>query len=268
MSNGTQERLGELGTRLRDGEFEALRSSLADEYFGYTPGPDEPSASDRITDLALAFKAAMPDLTGTLDDIEIGSDGMASATLTLRGTHQGDLWEAPGSGALVEWTTPVTIKPVGDKFAVRFDDTSTPQRVGLLRQLRLVNPADQMDQPPIYPVAVPDFLLKIALTGEAGDRACAHLQDAQVIEPPVAVCADCVDAGDIWPALRMCLICGYVGCCDTSKNRHMSQHYQETGHPIMRSINREEGWIWCYADDAFFEKRTLETLQPPRAQQP
>jgi hypothetical protein len=37
----------------------------------------------------------------------------------------------------------------------------------------------------------------------------------------------------------------------------MAQHYQETGHPIFRSIHRDEGWIWCYADDAFFEKSTL-----------
>jgi uncharacterized UBP type Zn finger protein len=56
----------------------------------------------------------------------------------------------------------------------------------------------------------------------------------------------------------MCLVCGFVGCCDTSTNRHMVGHYEETGHPIFRSIRGDEGWVWCYADDAFFEKPILD----------
>ena len=81
---------------------------------------------------------------------------------------------------------------------------------------------------------------------------------SRITEPTTAECEQCVATGDIWPALRMCLICGFVGCCDTSKNRHMAGHHAETGHPIFRSINADEGWIWCYDDDAFFEKSTLE----------
>jgi hypothetical protein len=180
------------------------------------------------------------------------------AAMTVRGTHQGELWGAPGGGDLVEWTNPVSIRAVGDRLAVRFDDTSTPQRVGLLRQLRLVNPPDEMDQPPRYPVTTPDFLLKVVLTGEAGDRPCAHLDQIAVTEPTASVCEQCVELGDIWPALRMCLVCGFVGCCDTSKNRHMPKHHEETGHAIMRSINRDERWMWCYDDNAFFEGTTFE----------
>ncbi len=60
----------------------------------------------------------------------------------------------------------------------------------------------------------------------------------------------------------MCLICGFVGCCDTAKNKHMKQHYETSGHPIFRSIRLAEGWIWCYADNAFFEARTLEHYRP------
>jgi uncharacterized UBP type Zn finger protein len=115
-----------------------------------------------------------------------------------------------------------------------------------------------MDQPPHYPVATPEFLLKVVLTGEAGDRPCPHRDLIQVTEPTASVCSQCEASGDIWPALRMCLICGFIGCCDTSKNRHMAKHYEETGHPIFRSIHRQEGWIWCYADDAFFETRVLD----------
>src|SRR5690349_17879406 len=239
----SEARLHELGQRLEDGDFESLREYLAPEFYGATPQPGEPAANDRIADLALAFKAAMPEFT---------------ATVTVRGTNKNEHCGAPAGGNVVEWTTPVTIRSIGDRFAVRFDDMHTPQRVGLLRQLRLVNPPDDMDKPPRYPVAMPEFILKLAFTGEAGDRPCSHLDQIQVTEPTTDVCAQCVESGDIWPVLRMCLICGFVGCCDTSTNRHMAKHYEETGHPIFRSLNRAEGWIWCYADDAFFETRVLD----------
>lgn len=251
-------RLHELGQRLKDGDFESLREYLAPEFYGATPQPGEPAANDRIADLALAFKAAMPDLTASLDGVTASGDDEFTATVTVRGTHENELWGAPAGGNVVEWTTPVTIRSIGDRFAVRFDDMPTPQRVGLLRQLRLVNPPDDMDKPPRYPVAMPEFILKLAFTGEAGDRPCSHLDQIQVTEPTTDVCAQCVESGDIWPVLRMCLVCGFVGCCDTSTNRHMAKHYEETGHPIFRSLNRAEGWIWCYADDAFFETRVLD----------
>jgi hypothetical protein len=255
---GGQERLEELGDRLATGDVAALRDYLAPEYFGATPGPGEPAASDRIADLAADLKAALPDLTATLDGIATAPDGTATATLTVRGTYTGNLWGAPGSGDVIEWVTPVTVKPVGDRFAVRFDETSTPQLIGLIRQLRLVNPADQMDQPPLYPVKTPEFLLKVVLTGQAADRPCSHLDDIHVVDPTTSVCQQCEELGDIWPALRMCLVCGFVGCCDTSKNRHMAHHHEETGHAIMRSIHDDEGWVWCYDDDAFFEKALLD----------
>jgi hypothetical protein len=260
MAEEIRDRLLELDRRLRVGDFESLRSSLAPDFYSYEPGPAEPTAADRIADLAAGFKAALPDLTATLSNISI-DDADITATLGLRGTHERDLWGAPGSGAVVEWTTPISIRAVGRQFAVRFNDTSTRERVGLIRQLRLVNPADEMDQPHHYSVAPPDFLLKLVMTGEAGDKPCAHLDDIQVTEPTTWVCQGCVDLDDIWPALRMCLICGFVGCCDTSKNRHMADHHKETGHPIFRSINREEGWIWCYEDDAFFEKTMLDRFR-------
>ncbi len=57
-------------------------------------------------------------------------------------------------------------------------------------------------RPPRYPVAPPDFLLKLVLTGEAGDKPCAHLDQIQVTEPATTVCQECVDLGDLWLALR------------------------------------------------------------------
>jgi uncharacterized UBP type Zn finger protein len=74
------------------------------------------------------------------------------------------------------------------------------------------------------------------------------------------VCDPCVASGGYWPALRMCLICGAVGCCDTSVSKHARAHHEATGHPLIRSIRLREGWIWCYVDAAMFERPTLERL--------
>jgi signal transduction histidine kinase len=54
--------------------------------------------------------------------------------------------------------------------------------------------------------------------------------------------------GDKWVQLRMCLVCGKVGCCDESPNKHATGHFHETDHPVMRSIEPGENWVWCYVD--------------------
>jgi uncharacterized UBP type Zn finger protein len=77
---------------------------------------------------------------------------------------------------------------------------------------------------------------------------CPHLNQIKVTQPGQHVCEDCVKTGDTWVHLRMCLICGHIGCCDSSKNKHATRHYGSTGHPLMRSIEPGEQWIWCYVD--------------------
>ena len=40
-------------------------------------------------------------------------------------------------------------------------------------------------------------------------------------------------------ALAPLSICGHVGCCDSSKNRHATKHFKATGHPMpSRSTGR------------------------------
>jgi pyruvate/2-oxoglutarate dehydrogenase complex dihydrolipoamide dehydrogenase (E3) component len=44
-----------------------------------------------------------------------------------------------------------------------------------------------------------------------------------------------------------------VGCCDISKNKHATKHFQATQHPIIKSFETNEDWGWCYVDELFFE---------------
>jgi uncharacterized UBP type Zn finger protein len=78
---------------------------------------------------------------------------------------------------------------------------------------------------------------------------CAHLDEIKLTKPTKHVCEDCVKIGDTWVHLRMCLTCGHVGCCDSSKNRHATKHFHAVGHPLIRSAEPGERWIWCYVDE-------------------
>jgi len=70
----------------------------------------------------------------------------------------------------------------------------------------------------------------------------------------VDICADCVARGDSWPDLRMCLIWGYLGWGDTSKNKHVRKHFEETGHPLVRATAPGDNWLWCYIDNALIAR--------------
>jgi uncharacterized UBP type Zn finger protein len=96
---------------------------------------------------------------------------------------------------------------------------------------------------------------------------CTHLDHVKVTELPESVdgCEDCLASGDKWLHLRICLECGHVACCDSSPNRHATAHSQETGHPIMRSLQPGEDWAWCYEDEValILQNVTGETRIPP-----
>ncbi|HYM52063.1 MAG TPA: UBP-type zinc finger domain-containing protein [Candidatus Dormibacteraeota bacterium] len=79
---------------------------------------------------------------------------------------------------------------------------------------------------------------------------CRHRDDIKILELPEAVdgCKECLAAGQKWLHLRICLACGHVGCCDDSPHRHATAHANETGHPIIRSLEPGEEWSWCYID--------------------
>jgi len=68
-------------------------------------------------------------------------------------------------------------------------------------------------------------------------------------DPADRRCLECVAIGDIWVNLRMCLECGNVGCCESSKNTHAIKHFQATGHPTMRSVMPNQHWAWCYVHE-------------------
>lgn len=81
------------------------------------------------------------------------------------------------------------------------------------------------------------------------NAACTHLDQIKVTSTDLRVCEECIKVGDRWVHLRLCLECGHVGCCDSSKNKHATKHFHHSHHPLIRSIEPGENWVWCYPDE-------------------
>jgi ubiquitin-hydrolase Zn-finger-containing protein len=70
------------------------------------------------------------------------------------------------------------------------------------------------------------------------------------VPPSGTGCVECLASGGWWFHLRRCARCGHIGCCDSSPAQHATNHYRETGHPVIRSFEPGEDWFWDYASDS------------------
>lgn len=80
---------------------------------------------------------------------------------------------------------------------------------------------------------------------------CTHIDQINEVSPKTDGCEECLEMGDEWVHLRMCLICGHVGCCDSSRNKHARKHFEKTGHPLIQSAEPGEDWRWCFIDKVY-----------------
>ena len=79
---------------------------------------------------------------------------------------------------------------------------------------------------------------------------CSHLDSIRRVTPKTPEgCEECLAQGTDWVHLRLCMSCGHVGCCDSSPGRHARAHFRKSNHPIVRSFEPGEDWLWCFADD-------------------
>ncbi len=92
---------------------------------------------------------------------------------------------------------------------------------------------------------------------------CQHVNQIKITAKPDEVqgCDECLKIGSSWVELRMCLICGQVGCCDSSQHRHARKHFQDTQHPIIQSVEPGQKWGWCYLDEEFMEEPPAPAME-------
>ena len=78
---------------------------------------------------------------------------------------------------------------------------------------------------------------------------CVHFSQVKEVSPSGNGCKECLLTKDIWVHLRLCMECGHVGCCDDSKNKHATAHFHKTKHPVIKSFEPGEYWMYCYVDN-------------------
>jgi hypothetical protein len=91
------------------------------------------------------------------------------------------------------------------------------------------------------------------------NKTCSHLQTHDNTPARTQGCEECMRLGEGWVHLRRCLACGHVGCCDSSKNKHATQHFHHTKHPVVQSYEPGETWTWCYVDTLFGKSDTEQS---------
>lgn len=83
------------------------------------------------------------------------------------------------------------------------------------------------------------------------NQGCEHIKIRNKIDAPnVQVCEKCKSEGTRWVALRMCLTCGHIGCCDSSEGMHARGHFEESKHPVMIELPNKS-WRWCYEHNQY-----------------
>lgn len=79
-----------------------------------------------------------------------------------------------------------------------------------------------------------------------------HLKTVKDILPITPEgCQECIELGTDWVHLRLCRVCGHVGCCNDSDQQHARKHHESSGHEIIASFEPGEDWAFCYQDDEF-----------------
>jgi monovalent cation/hydrogen antiporter len=80
---------------------------------------------------------------------------------------------------------------------------------------------------------------------------CPHI-NAIPTTPTHDAAAGCAECGALSPT-RVCLTCGHVGCCDSTRG-HATAHAHASGHPLIRALPLSAGsFTWCYECNAYLQ---------------
>jgi hypothetical protein len=90
-------------------------------------------------------------------------------------------------------------------------------------------------------------------------KQCTHIKDhMKDVKPHTKGCEECLQSGDTWVHLRMCLECGHVGCCDSSKNRHARGHFHHAASADSLSRARRRLALVLYRRELFIRRGSIQ----------
>ena len=94
-------------------------------------------------------------------------------------------------------------------------------------------------------------------------KLCTHFDGVGTVAAQSRGCQECLALRETWTELRVCLTCGHVGCCEDSRHAHALQHFNDTGHPMIASLERGQTWGWCYVHARYFDPMPGPLPRPP-----
>jgi CPA2 family monovalent cation:H+ antiporter-2 len=175
-------------------------------------------------------------------------------TIVVRTRYANDVDELEADGATFVVTEEVEASAmlatkVLKTFGARLEDAM--MQAHAVRGFYRDDPERAPVVPPQHAVVDTNALVDVALDPDA----CPHADQVEPVVPRTAGCEECLERGDSWVHLRLCLTCGHVGCCDSSPNRHARHHHEDVGHHVARSAEPGESWVYCFADDRLLVER-------------
>jgi CPA2 family monovalent cation:H+ antiporter-2 len=210
---------------VRTGGYAALRAAISEAPLVVCEDLDE-ACFDTRTFTVRRGTATIPVTIGEL---------AAKANVRVISVRRGEQVIAPPEDDFV-------LQP-GDRLTARASAQAFATAARLLR-------SDPVASPASAPAAAEAEPRTITLTEEQRSL-CEHGRVARKEVTTAATgCEDCARIGEKeWVHLRICMTCGGVRCCDSSKNKHATAHFHATDHPIMHSYQPGETWAWCYPDE-------------------
>jgi hypothetical protein len=90
---------------------------------------------------------------------------------------------------------------------------------------------------------------------------CSHADEVRDVTPSARGCEECLKSGSYGCTCGCAADAAYVGCCDSSPNRHATKHFHDTGHPVIEGYDPPEGWGWCYIHEIWLDLSDRMTPQ-------
>ncbi|WP_415840343.1 UBP-type zinc finger domain-containing protein, partial [Nocardiopsis gilva] len=151
---------------------------------------------------------------------------------------------APGVPIVARPVESVDVPGLSDAGVARVVDSQRAVAQPLTRTVLDVLGVEHFEVPRPDPTVVVDF-------APDAEAACPHAEEIRPVLPKSPGCTACLSRGrHDWVHLRICLTCGFVGCCNSSPGRHAQEHAESVGHPMAMSAEPGEVWAWCFLDEA------------------
>lgn len=195
---------------------------------------------------------------GTARMVVVGDDD-AEQTRQIAGVVS---TAAPGVPVVAQAESSSEIAALADAGVTRVVLTDRATQRSVTQAVRAALGAPPVVLPDVGTATRADITAVVSWSADPHE-ACVHAGEAVPVVARAMGCEECLKTGQSWVHLRLCVVCGHVGCCDSSPSQHARAHAHDTvGHDLITSLEPGEDWGWCYLDDLQMRRAAHEQPAP------